>query len=142
DGSEWKVGEDWESASGLVHDLFLSTITGDMTQMRDRFADEPIFLEVINALHNLDGQEDEAVRRRARHRALGYAIDEGKLWRIGDGKTARARARTECVTRPEAVALAEAVHKDLHFGRDHIRLQLLDRICSPRLNQSIQQAIV
>ncbi|KAI0058294.1 hypothetical protein BV25DRAFT_1780537, partial [Artomyces pyxidatus] len=141
DGGDWSVGEDWESASGLVHDLFLSTVTDEVEQLCNRFNGEPIFLEVINALHNLDSHEDERTRRRARHRAVGYTIDNGKLWRIGDGRTARARARTECITRPEAVTVASSIHSKLHFGRDHIRLQMLDRYCSPCLNQSIAQAI-
>jgi hypothetical protein len=74
---------------------------------------------------------------------LGYQIDDGRLWRIGDGKSTRARARLECVTQEEAKALAHTEHeKGGHFGRDLIKIALLDRICSPRLDKSIMAAIV
>jgi hypothetical protein len=43
-------------------------------------------------------------RRRAKHRASEYLIEDSKLWRVGHGKLARARAREE------AVALARAGH--------------------------------
>ncbi|ETW78573.1 hypothetical protein HETIRDRAFT_103973 [Heterobasidion irregulare TC 32-1] len=39
------------------------------------------------------------------------------------------------------VDCAAAVHGQLHFGRNHIKLQLLDTICSPQLDQSIVTAL-
>ena len=74
---------------------------------------------------------------------LGYQIDDGHLWRIGDGKSTRARPRLECVTQEEAKELARCEHKENgHFGRDLIKIALLDRICSPHLDKSILAAIV
>lgn len=74
---------------------------------------------------------------------LGYQIDDGRLWRIGDGKSTRARPRLECVTQEEAKELARCEHKENgHFGRDLIKIALLDRICSPHLDKSILAAIV
>src|SRR5882762_10257022 len=73
---------------------------------------------------------------------LGYQIDEGRLWRIGDGKSTRAQPRLECVTQEEAKALAHHEHeKNGHFGHDLIKIALLDRICSPHLDKSILAAI-
>ncbi|THH04955.1 hypothetical protein EW146_g10036 [Bondarzewia mesenterica] len=111
--------EDWEASSGLVHDLFLTSISPDIELLCDRFSEEPLFCEVIEALKNLDHLSDTRVRHRARHHALGYMIED------------------ECISRVEAIARATEVHRQLHFGRDHIKLQLLDCICSPGLDQSI-----
>ena len=94
-------------------------------------------------MHNLDHGESLHTKKQARHRMLGYQIDGGKLWRIGDGKSTRARARLECVTQAEAKELARIEHeKNGHFGCDLIKIGLLDRICSPKLDKSILSAIV
>ena len=74
---------------------------------------------------------------------LGYQIQDDKLWRIGDGRSTRARAWLECVTQEEAKGLARTEHvKNGHFGRDLIKIALLDHICSPKLDKSILAAIV
>ncbi|KAG2747239.1 hypothetical protein P692DRAFT_20704998, partial [Suillus brevipes Sb2] len=72
------------------------------------------------------------------HRALQHLIDEGKLWRIKVGSTTRARARVECITRAEVIELARKEHENGgHWGRDAIKIALLDHIWSPKLNASI-----
>jgi hypothetical protein len=69
-------------------------------------------------------------------------IDEGRLWRIGDGSV-RARPRLECVTQEETVALAWEEHRNNgHFHRDNIKANLLNRITSPKMDQSITKAIL
>src|SRR6202050_922374 len=74
---------------------------------------------------------------------LGYQIEDGRLYQIGDGKSTRVRPCLECVTREEAVELVRIEHeKGGHFGRDLIKISLLDRICSPRLDKFIMTAIV
>jgi hypothetical protein len=73
---------------------------------------------------------------------LEYMIDEGKLWRVGHGRRARARARVECVTRGEAVELAREKHlEEGHWQRDAIKRALTDIIWSPGLDASITQGI-
>ena len=73
---------------------------------------------------------------RTRHRMLGYQIEGGKLWRIGDGKLTRARAHLECITQEEAKELAHVKHEtNGHFGCDLIKIALLDRVCSPKLDK-------
>jgi hypothetical protein len=53
------------------------------------------------------------------------------------------RPHLECVTQKEAVELARIKHeKGGHFGRDLIKISLLDRICSPQLDKSIMTMIV
>ena len=53
DGSNWMVCEDWESGAGIMNDLL--TIDSTIEPLRERFQNEPVFLEVINALHGLTG---------------------------------------------------------------------------------------
>ena len=113
DGSEWTVSEDWESDKGLVHDIFLLTDANapEITKLRDRFKEEPIFTEVIDAILDLDQGANLRTRKCARHRASEYMIEEGKLWRIAGGHSTRARSKVECVTRGEALQLASVEHK-------------------------------
>jgi hypothetical protein len=87
DGSEWTVSEDWESNTGLTHDIFQLTdpSTPEIAELRDRFKNEPIFAEVIDAILDLDHGASLRVKKRARHRASEYMIDEGKLWRVAGG---------------------------------------------------------
>lgn len=103
--------------------------------LRERFKDEPVFKEVIEAIFDMDQGAELRDKRRARHRASQYAIEEGKLWRIRGGTATRARARVECVTKAEALELAIQAHTEGgHWGRDAIKIALLDRICSPKLD--------
>ncbi|PPQ92619.1 hypothetical protein CVT25_007819 [Psilocybe cyanescens] len=149
DGHTWSVSEDWEVRTGLVHDVFAVTDAGregpgvDKGEaLRARFANERMFLEVVEALLGMDSGRKLKERRRARHRALGYFVEDGRLWRLADGKSIRARARVECVTKAEAKAMAWTVHRDGgHFQRDNVKAVLLDRIYSPGLDQSITLAI-
>jgi hypothetical protein len=64
------------------------------------FANEPVFLEVIDALL---GITTESEQKRAAHPVDGYFVEDGKLW----GATPRrAVSRRECVTQLEATQLA------------------------------------
>ncbi|KAG2742829.1 hypothetical protein P692DRAFT_201724528, partial [Suillus brevipes Sb2] len=56
-GSEWTVSEDWEFNSGLVNDLLqISTNIDTFTvaQLQQCFSDEPVFLEVIESMLQID----------------------------------------------------------------------------------------
>jgi len=50
DGSEWMVTPDWEEITGLVHDLYLVAEAPDLTVLKERFKNEPLFLDVIDAI--------------------------------------------------------------------------------------------
>ena len=144
DGSQWTVSEDWETAAGLTHDIFFSTdsLSPGVTQLRERFANEPIFLEVIEALFNLDHGKSIRLKKRARHRATEYMIEENRLWKVAGGHTNRARPRVDCITKDEAVTLAQKEHIDGgHWGRDAVKKSLMDRIWSPNLDSSIVTGI-
>jgi hypothetical protein len=152
DGSEWTVSPDWESRSGIINDLFVVEDVGETylvmavpegtASLRERFKEEPVYLEVIDAILELDFGSSMQARKRARHRATQYFIEEGKLWRLGSGIPTRARGRRECITRAEArVQAADAHANGGHFHRDSVKLALMDRYHSPRLDESIVSAI-
>lgn len=125
DGNRWSVTPDWEEARGLEYDLFTVEIpaTSEHEALRNRF-------------------NSERDRKCAKHRAEGYFVEGGKLWRLGGPSPTRAVARRECVTKLKATQLARKEHAKLHMGQDIIKTQLLDRICSPLLDASITRAIM
>ena len=144
DGSEWTVTLDWEETMGLVHDLYHVVESLDLTVLQERFKDEPLFLDVIDAIvglssNNVTVQE----KKRAQHRKTQYMLDEGKLWFVGGGSGTRARARRKCVSRVEAVELAWLEHEQGgHWHRDAIKLALADRYHSPKMDELIVKAIM
>ncbi|KAG2737726.1 hypothetical protein P692DRAFT_201732711, partial [Suillus brevipes Sb2] len=143
DGSEWTINEDWEARTGLVNDIMhISEVDSATEALQICFTKELIFLEVVEAIYDLNHNKDLGKRRRAKHRASEYLVDEGKLWRLRNSNTLRAKSRVECVIKEEAKELARQTHSDGgHWGRDAIKLTLLDRICSPKLDASILEAI-
>ena len=145
DGHEWTVSEDWETRTKLANDIFIlqtSQSESIYNALRTRFEGEKVFLEVIDSLLELDQGKSLRVRKRAKHKAKGYMIEGGKLWRVGNGSE-RARARLECVTKGETVQLAWEEHRNNgHFHRDNIKVKLLDKITSPNMDQSITRAIM
>jgi hypothetical protein len=142
DGSSWDVDSDWESGAGLVFSINCVTISTATQSLRDRFATTPLFRDVVDALEDIQSGLGLRERKRARHRAARYMIDEGKLWFVGGGTRTRAVARRECVTKEEAAELARREHeKGGHFHRDLIKIALLDKIHTPNIDQSIVKAI-
>jgi transposase InsO family protein len=144
DGSEWTVTPDWEEVTGLVHDLYQVTELPDLTVLKERFKDEPLYLDVLDAITGFSSRETTVrEKKRAQHRKTQYALNEGKLWFIGGGSGTRARARRECVSKVEAVELARAEHEQGgHWHRDAIKMALLDRYHSPKLDESIVKAVL
>jgi hypothetical protein len=143
DGSEWDVCPDPDALAGVVQNLFQVEIPTEHLELRTRFANEPMFVHIIDALLEMDHGTRIRDRKRARHNAVNYQIDEGKLWFIGGGSKVRARPRRECVTKREAVELAKKEHENGgHWHRDSIKLALMDKIHSPALDSSIVTAIL
>ena len=57
DGSTWSVNPDWEERTGLAHDIFALTPTDGVDPPDDletRFTAEPLFLQVVLAIHDKD----------------------------------------------------------------------------------------
>jgi len=128
DGSKWTVMPDWEETTGLVHDLYHVAESLDLTVLQERFKGKPLFLNIIDAIiglssNNMTVQE----KKRAQHQKTQYMLDEGKLWFVGGGSGTRARARRECVSKAEAVELAQLEHEQGgHWHWDAIKLSLAD----------------
>lgn len=142
DGSDYTVSPDWEQGVGLAYDVFYVSLSPENAALREWFKSEPLFLDVINALEGVKHSKNLHKQKRAQHCALHYMIEDNKLWHIAGGMRARARARQECVTQEEAVQLAREEHKNgSHWHRDSIKIALLDKIHSLRLDQSIIKAI-
>ncbi|KAG2754977.1 hypothetical protein P692DRAFT_201703156, partial [Suillus brevipes Sb2] len=135
DGSTWTVSEDWDTNSGLINDiLFMNTNINidDFSSLRQRFTNEPVFLQVIESIGQLDSTKPLRDCKRAKHQASQYLIEDGKLWCLRGGTTIRTRSRVECVNKDEARQMASRQHEEGgHWGRDAIKIVLLDRICSP-----------
>jgi hypothetical protein len=102
--------------------MFVTSTDSAIENLRTRFANKPVFLEVIDAIYNLDQNRDIQEKRQARHRALQYIIEDEKLWRLKGGMETRARAKVECISKEEAKILAEKAHMEGgHWGREAIR---------------------
>ena len=128
---------------GLVYDLFTVTDAPmDLQyQLRERFKEKNVFLEVIDALSSIDKPTTEQDNKRAQHKAEGYLIEDSKLWQLGGATPARDVSCWECVTKAEATELARVEHEKTHMRRDLIKIQLLDCIYSLLLDASIVKAI-
>ena len=142
DGSEYSVNPDWERQAGLAYDVYCITPSPENAILRERFKAEPLFLDVIDALEGVRKSKNLREQKRAQHRALHYMIEDNKLWHVAGGTRTRAKSRQECVTQEEAAELAKEEHKKGgHWHRDSIKISLLDKIHSPKLDHSITKAI-
>ncbi|KAJ8585786.1 hypothetical protein M405DRAFT_712472, partial [Rhizopogon salebrosus TDB-379] len=144
DDSEWTVSEDWEANTGLINDMLLISPVDEQIakNLCKRFANESVFLEVVESILQMDSAKLLRDRKRARHRASQFLIEDGKLWRLHGGTTVRARSKVECVNREEAKQLAIKQHEENgHWGRDATKIALTDRIYSPKLDATIMEAI-
>lgn len=98
---------------------------------------------MIQAISNSDQSATVQDKQRARHCAKFFFIKDGKLWRMANNSTTRPHSRLECIPRTEAIELAWIEHASKgHWGRDLIKLQLMDCVYSPRLDRSITTAIL
>ena len=113
-------------SAGLVHDTWSTALDDSNAAFCLHFVDE-LILEVIDTMHNIDHGRHVCDKHCAHHRMLGYQLEDGHLWHIGDGKSTRAHTRLECVSQVEGKELAWVEHKsDGHFGWDLIKILLLD----------------
>lgn len=71
-----------------------------------------MYLSIIQALADIDQGLSVKEKRKVWHRAKEYMVDEGRLWRVADGRTSRAIARLECVTQKEMTELARRLHEE------------------------------
>jgi hypothetical protein len=142
DGSEWTVCEDWEATAGLVNDILHVAPNDDIQALKDRFKDEPVFKEVLDAILAINSDRSVRNRRRARHRASQYLVKDGKLWRLKGGTAVHAWAHVECVTKAEAREMVLQHHSSQgHWRHNSIKITLMDCIWCPGLDAIILDAI-
>ena len=72
---------------GIVNNLFGVDSQQVISTLHTHFTDEPLFLEVIEAILDLDASKLECTCKHARHCTEGYLIEDGRLWRVCDGKS-------------------------------------------------------
>lgn len=76
-----------------------------------------MFLEVLGAIYDIDQGKSDCEHRHTHHHALGYMVEDGKLWWVADGKMVHAKVRQECVSQEEAGELAAQEHRENgHWG--------------------------
>ncbi|KIJ52710.1 hypothetical protein M422DRAFT_83228, partial [Sphaerobolus stellatus SS14] len=133
DGSEWSVQPEWEAGKGMVDDVFEMKEDKELSVLRDRFKEDPWFLEVINYLGGKTRSLTVRERRWLHHKAAGFWIEDGKLWKASTKAVDRA-ARTECIPCSEGLQRAHTTHKaNGHFAWEHTHLHLQDHYFWPTL---------
>src|SRR6266481_6406599 len=139
DGADWTVRPDWEASKGIVNDIMLVGDRMDRevevhAEMRERFKEDPWLSEVVEALTD-SNLGDICTRRRAKHRALNFMIEDGKLWRVRT-KGKDWTAWVECVPRAEGCQLASQTHAENgHFSWDQTKLRLHDNWFWPGMDR-------
>ena len=67
------------SRAGLVYGINYTTVSPTTQKLQDHFATTPLFCDVIDALEGIQSGLGLCKRKRARHRASRYMIEDGKL---------------------------------------------------------------
>ncbi|KLO07693.1 hypothetical protein SCHPADRAFT_836260, partial [Schizopora paradoxa] len=130
DGSDWSVQPDWESTMDLPHSLFTISATLPETPLdplEAKFASDPFFLPIVKFLLDHLPLNSSRERKRAQHRAAGYFIENGTLWKLMTKGTDRV-PKVECL--PSSSGFTTALHchqANGHFGRDLLKLHLRDK---------------
>ncbi|QRV79931.1 Retrovirus-related Pol polyprotein from transposon opus [Ceratobasidium sp. AG-Ba] len=147
-GREWSVEPEWEAHKGLLAEVSLLLEDDESRKVLERFEHDPYFGEIVQYLvlggvagDDLARSSVERAQKRAAHRAVGFEVAEGKLWRVA-GKGSHRAPRVECIPRGEGAALALATHEATgHFGRDLTILILQERFFWPNLRSDVTTAI-
>jgi len=150
DGSDWSVLADWEAIRGIRNDILSVDTTplptNDPTlpyELADRFKDDPFFEPIVHHLLGRNAGSSISERRRAMHRAKGFTIERGKLWRLSTKAKDRV-CRTECIPRSETFELALSTHRSIgHFkSLDSLKLHLHEHYFWPGLDNDCRQVIL
>lgn len=148
DGREKSVDPDWEAHKGLVAEVQLLVEDLGAGDILKRFEKDTYFGDIVRYLvlgtaagDDLTAANIEREQRKAAHRAVGFEVAEGKLWRVG-GKGSIRAPRVECIPKAEGPALALATHEATgHFGRDLTILTLQDKYFWPNMRSDVITAV-
>jgi len=147
DGSDWSVLADWETTRGIRNDILLvnqSPPPGDTPslpyELEDHFKGDVFFEPIVRHLLGRNAGSNISERRRAMHRAQGFMIDNGKLWRVSTKANDRV-SRTKCIPRKEGFQLALTTHRSIgHFKTvDLLKLHLHERYFWPGMDIDCRQ---
>jgi hypothetical protein len=147
DGSTWSVLPDWETTRG-IHNNVMSVDTSPPPtnatplpyELEDRFKGDTFFEPIIRHLLGHDAGSNISERRRAKHRAQGFHIEHGKLWRLSTKANDRVSC-TECIPSAEGFNLAMSTHRSIgHFkSADLLKLHLHDGYFWPGMDTDCRQ---
>lgn len=145
DGSSWSVLPDWESSRGITHDILMVAEDSPSTPMHAleaQFRGDVFFMPIVRHLLGKTAGASISERRRAMHRAEGFSITDGRLWRISSKPSDRV-ARTLCIPTADGFQRALEAHKlNGHFMADLLKLHLRDRYFWPGLDTDCRQACI
>ncbi|KAF8232415.1 hypothetical protein L208DRAFT_1271989, partial [Tricholoma matsutake] len=99
DGSEWSVLLDWEATQGIKNDIMLvteMTLTQNPHLLETCYKDDSFFQLIIQYLLGHTTGTTISEHRRTVHRAEGFMIKDGKLWRVSKRADEWA-PQTECI---------------------------------------------
>ncbi|KZP29530.1 hypothetical protein FIBSPDRAFT_727445, partial [Athelia psychrophila] len=137
DGSSWSVLPDWEASRGITHDILLvneDSPGAPMHPLEAKFRGDIFFLPIVKHLLGKNVGAHISERKRAMHRAEGFNIANGKLWRVSS-KASDQTAQTECRPTSEGFQCALETHKhNGHFSADLLKLKLRDRYFWPGID--------
>ncbi|KAF8231215.1 hypothetical protein L208DRAFT_1278177, partial [Tricholoma matsutake] len=83
--SEWSVLLDWEAMQGIKNNIMLVTemmSTQNPHPLETHFKDDSFFQPIMQYLLGHTTSTTISERRRMVHRAEGFMIKDGKLWRV------------------------------------------------------------
>ena len=144
DGSSWSVLPDWEATKGTTRDIMTMAIGSGTPEhaLEVMFKGDVFFAPIVRHLLGKTAGESIAERRRVAHRAIGFVIEGGKLWKVSSRATDRV-ARTECKPAVQGFKLALECHKRMgHFDSDRTKLTLRDTYFWPGMDTDCRQAII
>ena len=106
------------------------------------FKGDLFFMPVVRHLLGKAAGNSIAERWRAAHRAEGFMIEDGKLWKVSNRPTDRV-ARTECQPTVQGFKLALDCHSTTgHFDADRTKLLLRDTYFWPGMDTDCRQVIL
>ncbi|KZP20049.1 hypothetical protein FIBSPDRAFT_710346, partial [Athelia psychrophila] len=132
DGSTWSVLADWEAIKGIRNNILsVSPAQEEPTQptanvqLEERFRGDVFFEPMVRHLLGSNTGSTVSERRCAMHRAQGFIVDQGKLWKVASRPTERV-SRRECIPRAEGFQFALDTHRQIgHFRSvDSLKLHI------------------
>ncbi|QRV90331.1 Retrovirus-related Pol polyprotein from transposon opus [Ceratobasidium sp. AG-Ba] len=148
EGRDETIDPSWEAHKGMAEEMFWLVEDEGSRKVLERFEKDTYFGEIVQYLvlgvvygDDVTPKSVERGQKKAAHRAVGFEVADGKLWRIA-GKGSNRAPRVECIPKEEGPALALATHESTgHFGRDLTILALQERYFWPNLRADVVTAV-